>query len=150
LETGGEIGKTTVKKAMLIAAGFISLSLGVVGIFVPLLPTTPFLLLASVCFVRSSEKLHNWLIYHKVFGNYIRCYQQFRAISLRVKILTVTVLWVFIGYAVIFVVSAIQIRFLLLLTAVAVTIHILRLRTLTNEMPADLWFPQRREPLRRG
>ena len=123
---------------MLIAAGFISLSLGVIGIFVPLLPTTPFLLLASVCFVRSSEKLHNWLIYHKAFGNYIRCYQQYRAVSLRVKILTVTILWVFIGYAVIFVVSAIQIRFLLLVIAAAVTIHILRLRTLTNEILADL------------
>lgn len=126
------------KRNLLIAVGLISLSLGVVGIFLPLLPTTPFLLLASACFVRSSEKLHNWLIYHKVFGNYIRCYQQFRAISLRVKILTVTVLWVFIGYAVVFVVSAILIRILLFVIAVAVTIHILRLRMLTKEMLADL------------
>jgi uncharacterized membrane protein YbaN (DUF454 family) len=127
-----------VKRNLLIAAGLISLSLGAIGIFVPLLPTTPFLLLASACFVRSSEKLHNWLIHHKVFGHYIRCYQQFRAISLRLKIMTVTVLWVFIGYAVVFAVNAVWIRLILLIIAVAVTIHILRLRTLTNEMLADV------------
>ena len=126
------------KRNLLIAAGLISLSLGVVGIFVPLLPTTPFLLLASACFVRSSDKLHNWLIHHKVFGNYIRCYQQFRAVSLRAKILTVTFLWLFIGYAVAFVVSAFMIRILLLVIAVTVTIHILRLQTLTDVMLAEL------------
>ena len=126
------------KRNLLIAAGCTSLSLGVLGIFVPLLPTTPFLLLASACFVRSSERLQNWLIHHKVFGNYIRCYQQFRAISLRAKVLTVTILWVFIGYSAVFVVSALWLRLLLMMIAVTVTTHILRLRTLTNKMLADL------------
>lgn len=132
------------KKNLLIAAGCTSLSLGVLGIFVPLLPTTPFLLLASACFVRSSERLHNWLIHHKVFGNYIRCYQQYRAISLRSKVLTVSVLWVFIGYSALFVVSVLWIRLLLMMIAVTVTTHILRLRTLTNNMLTDFHDNNRR------
>ena len=126
------------KRSLLIAAGYTSLSLGVVGVFVPLLPTTPFLLLASVCFAKSSERLYNWLIHHRVFGNYIACYQQFRAISLRAKVLSVTLLWLFIGYSIVFAVSAVWIRLLLLIIAIAVTTHILRLRTVTNEMLADL------------
>ena len=126
------------KKPLLIAAGCTSLSLGVIGIFVPLLPTTPFLLLASACFLRSSQRLHTWLIHHKLFGNYIRCYQQFGAISLRAKVLTVTLLWVFIGYSAVFVVSALWIRLLLAIIAIAVTVHILRLRTVTKEMLAEI------------
>ncbi|MDZ7861055.1 MAG: YbaN family protein [Candidatus Krumholzibacteriota bacterium] len=126
------------KKYLLIFTGYTSLVLGAVGIFLPLLPTTPFLLLASACFFRSSEKLHDWLINHRIFGNYIRCYQQFRAISFRIKALTITALWLFIGYSIVFVVSALWIRILLLIIAVAVTAHIALLRTLTNEMLADL------------
>lgn len=126
------------KKNLLIISGYTSLVLGTVGIFLPLLPTTPFLLLASACFFRSSEKLHDWLIHHKVFGNYIRSYQQFRAISFRMKVVTITVLWLFIGYSIVFVVSALWIRILLLIIAVAVTAHIVLLKTLTNEMLADL------------
>lgn len=133
-----EIGITTLKKALLIAAGFASLSLGVAGIFLPLLPTTPFLLLASACFLRSSERLHRWLLHHRVFGNFIGGYQRFRAISLRAKMLTVIVLWLFIGYAAVFVVGAALIRVLLLVIAAAVTVHIVRLRTLTKEMLADV------------
>ena len=128
----------TVRKILLIAAGYMSLSVGVVGIFVPLLPTTPFLLLASACFLRSSDSLYRWLTHHRIFGSYIRAYQQFRAISKRAKIFSISVLWIFIAYSALFVVTALWLRLLLFLIAAGVTTHILRLRTTTKEMMRQL------------
>lgn len=126
------------KKYLLIITGCISLSLGIVGIFIPLLPTTPFLLLAAACFFRSSDPLYHWITHHKVFGNYILCYRQFRAVSKRTKIVSVTFLWLFIGYAALFVATSPWLRLLLLVIAVCVTAHILRLRTLTKTMLEEL------------
>ena len=128
----------TVKRILLIIAGCTSLSVGVVGIFVPLLPTTPFLLLASACFLRSSDSLYHWLIHHKLFGNYIRCYRQYRAISIRSKIISLLLLWLCIGYSVIIFVSALWLRLILIIIAAGVTTHILRLRTTTKEMMRQL------------
>lgn len=122
------------KRIILISAGCASLSLGLIGVFVPLLPTTPFLLLASACFIRSSERLYTWLIGHRLFGDYIRCYIQYRAISRKARVLGVSLLWAFIGYAAVFVAQALWLRAVLLLIAVGVTCHLLCLRTLTPEM----------------
>ena len=67
-------------------AGGASLALGVIGIFLPLLPTTPFLLLAAYCFQKSSPRLHNWLVSHPTFGPAIEDWQQHGAISRTAKI----------------------------------------------------------------
>ena len=90
---------------MLRAAGLLCVGLGVVGVFVPILPTTPFLLLAAAAFVRSSPRLYHWLIHHKWFGSYIRSYREYRAITLRAKVVTLTLLWAVIGYTAIGVVE---------------------------------------------
>lgn len=119
---------------LLVAAGCIAVALGAVGIFLPLLPTTPFLLLAAACFLRSSDRLYAWLITHRWLGGYIRNYREHRAITLRAKVLTLALLWLTIGYSAVWVVSALALRVLLLAIALGVTIHILRLRTLTAEM----------------
>lgn len=66
------------RKYFLIAAGFLSLGTGIIGIFIPVLPTTPFLLLAATCFIKSSKKLYQWLIDHRVFGKYIENYIKYR------------------------------------------------------------------------
>jgi hypothetical protein len=108
--------------------------LGVLGIFVPLLPTTPFLLLAAACFVRSSPRLYAWLIQHKWFGKYIRYYREYRAIPLQVKIGALVLLWGVIGLTAWRVVNAWWIRALLGVIAVGVTVHLVHLRTLTPEM----------------
>jgi uncharacterized membrane protein YbaN (DUF454 family) len=118
--------------------GVIAVGLGVIGVFVPLLPTTPFLLLAAACFVRSSARLYAWLIHHKWFGDYIRHYREHHAIPLRAKIVTLALLWGAIGYTAIEVVTAWWVRALLGLIAVGVTIHILHLKTLTREMLGQL------------
>lgn len=122
------------RKFLLRILGILSLTLGIVGIFVPLLPTTPLLLLAAACFMRSSEKLHHWLMNHPWLGSYIRHYREYRAVTLRTKVTTLVVLWLTIGYAVIFVLDALALRILLLGIAVGVTIHLVSLKTLTKEM----------------
>lgn len=83
-----------VTRILLIIAGYISLALGILGIFLPLLPTTPFLLLAGACFLRSSDRLYHWLITHRILGPYITSWKKGEGIPKRVKIFSITFLWV--------------------------------------------------------
>lgn len=119
-------------KALLIILGSISLALGVIGIFVPLLPTTPLLLLAAALYFRSSPKLYDWLLNHPRLGTYIRNFREHRAIPLRVKIVSVSLVWLTIGYCIITVVESLWLRIALALLATAITIHILSFKTLRN------------------
>lgn len=109
------------------------MGLGILGIFLPLLPTTPFLLLAAALYVRSSSRLYHWLLYQPYLGPYIRNFRQYRAIPLRVKVISVTLVWVTILYSVCRVVESNTIRLLLLLLAIAITWHILSYKTLRKE-----------------
>lgn len=88
------------KKALLVAAGSVCLALAVLGVFLPLLPATPFLLLASACYVRSSERLHGWLMGNRVLGGYIRNFQERRGIPFRAKLVTVAILWLSLLYSI--------------------------------------------------
>lgn len=118
-------------KKLLIVVGLLSLVLGVVGIFVPLLPTTPLLLLAAWAFFRSSPRLYEWLLNHPRLGEYIRNFREHRAIPLRVKVVSVTLVWLTIGYCIFFVVAEWWwAQLLLALLAVAVSWHILSYKTL--------------------
>ena len=80
-------------KILLVVLGCISCVLGIVGIFVPLLPTTPFLLLSAAFWVRSSPRLYGWLLEHPCFGEYVRNFRENRAIPLRAKIISLTLMW---------------------------------------------------------
>ena len=88
------------EKAVLVAAGSVCLALAVLGVFLPLLPTTPFLLLASACYVRSSERLHGWLMGNRLLGGYIRNFQERRGVPVRAKVVTVVLLWLPLLYSV--------------------------------------------------
>lgn len=125
------------KKALLIISGFVSLGLGILGIVLPLLPTTPFLLLAAACFLKSSDRLYNWILNHRLFGKYLKNYYQHRAIPLKIKIIAISMIWLSIGSSVIFLVKFWPARVILLLIAILVSWHIARMRTLTKEMVAD-------------
>jgi uncharacterized membrane protein YbaN (DUF454 family) len=118
------------KKKFFIIIGFLSLGLGLVGILLPILPTTPFLLLSAACFCRGSERLYNWLINHKVLGEYIRNFREYKAIPLSAKISSVTLLWATMLYSIFFVVDSLALRLLLGGIAVGVTVHILHYKTL--------------------
>ena len=119
-------------KVLLLILGSISLALGVIGIFVPLLPTTPLLLLAAALYFRSSPKLYDWLLNHPRLGTYIRNFREHRAIPLRVKIVSVSLVWLTMGYCIIAVVEPLWLRITLALLATAITIHILSFKTLRN------------------
>jgi uncharacterized membrane protein YbaN (DUF454 family) len=115
---------------MLMSAGLLSVGLGAAGIFLPVLPTTPFLLLAAACFMRSSDRLYEWLLTNRWFGSYIRNYREHKAITKRTKAVTIVLLWGTIGYTAFGVVSSWTLRTLLLVIAAAVTAHVLSFRTL--------------------
>lgn len=113
-----------------IIAGTLFMGLGTIGIFLPLLPTTPFLLLAAACYARGSKRFYNWLLNNRWFGDYIRNYREKKGIPLKIKILSVSFLWATIGYSTVFVIDIPLVRVILVLIAIAVTIHIIRFRTL--------------------
>jgi hypothetical protein len=120
-------------KKFLIVLGFLSLILGIIGIVIPLLPTTPFLLLAAACFLKGSDRMYRWLMNHKLFGDYIRNFREHKAIPLRTKIFAISLLWITILFSIFFVVRLIYLRVLLAAIAIAVTAHILHFNTLKSE-----------------
>jgi len=119
-----------VYRLVLIGLGFIFVGLGVVGIFVPGLPTTPFLLLAAACFARSSKKFYNWLLNHRIFGPYIKNYREHRAITLRWKIISLSLMWLVMGYTAFFAISNLFVSIIIILIGLGVTKHILSLKTI--------------------
>jgi uncharacterized membrane protein YbaN (DUF454 family) len=116
------------KKYLLIIAGIISLSLGIMGMFLPVLPTTPFLLLTATCFLRSSKRLYDWLLNHRRLGTYIKDFLVYKAISKKIKIVSVSTLWITILISVM-IVKIIAIKILLIIISIAVTAHILHFKT---------------------
>lgn len=76
---------TPLKRRLYLFAGFLSVSVGVLGIILPILDTTPFMLLAAFCFARSSPKWHRWLLNHPIFGGYIRAFRDKRGLTLKQK-----------------------------------------------------------------
>jgi len=113
-----------------IVFGSISLALGIIGIFVPLLPTTPFLLLTAALYFKGSPRLYNWLINHKYLGTYIRNFRENKAIPLRAKIISVSLVWITILYCILFVVNPLWLKILLFCIATGVSHHILSFKTL--------------------
>jgi uncharacterized membrane protein YbaN (DUF454 family) len=117
--------------------GWLFLALGAIGLFLPLLPTTPFLLLAAASFTRSSDRFYKWLIYHPVLGSYIRNYREHHAITLQAKVVSLSALWIVIGTTAIVAVDSLWLRLLLLVIACGVTIHLLRMKTMKIEPIQD-------------
>ena len=98
------IVKNRLIRWLLIALGTICVGFGVIGIFLPVLPTTPFLLAAAWCYARSSERYYKWLISNKWFGKYIKDYREGKGIPLKAKISAITILWITISLSIIFIV----------------------------------------------
>lgn len=94
----------------------------------PLLPTTPFLLLAAACYIRSSPRFYHWLIGNRVLGRYIRDYCRGAGIPVRAKVTTIAVLWLTISASAVFFVEMTVIRVLLLVIAIGVTAHVISIR----------------------
>jgi len=130
-----KVKKQRLLRWLLLAGGTVSLALGTVGIFLPILPTTPFLLLAAACYMRSSERIYKWVIGNRWFGEYIKNYQAGRGIPMKTKLMALTVLWAAILYSTFFVVNEILVaQVVLLAIALGVSIHLVRLPTFRKQV----------------
>lgn len=117
-------------KTLYIVLGSISLALGIIGIFVPLLPTTPFLLLTAALYFKGSTRLYNWLLNHRHFGPIVRNFRENKAIPLRAKIISLTLMWGTMGYCILFLIPFLWVKVIMALVAIGVTYHILSFKTL--------------------
>lgn len=117
-------------KVICILLGSLSLGLGIAGIFLPLLPTTPFLLLTAALYFRGSPRLYDWLLRQKRLGPYIRNFREHKAIPLHAKIVSVGLTWITILYCVAFLLPQVWLKVLLLALATGITCHILSYKTL--------------------
>ena len=104
--------------------GTISLVLGIIGIFVPLLPTTPFLLLSAAFYFRGSPRLYRWLIQQKQLGPYIKNFREYRAIPLRAKIISLSLIWITLSYCIFQIAPYLWLKIILLAIAIGTTWHI--------------------------
>jgi len=122
-----------IKKCLLICAGSLSLVLGVIGAFIPVLPTTPFLLLSAYCYLRSSKRLYHWLINHRVFGTYIYNYLTYRAITKRTRVVALIFLWATLLTSA-SISENLHLRLFLLAVGIGVSIHLYVLKTMSGEV----------------
>lgn len=132
-------------RAMWLVAGFVCVGLGAIGIVLPILPTTPFILAAAACFCKSSPKMYSWLMNNKWFGEYIKNYREGRGLPMKTKLTALVVLWVTIGFSTGFLLSrllpvllVLPMQLLMVAVAVGVSIHILRLPTFKKRVVCDL------------
>lgn len=118
------------KKGLFVVAGTVSLGLGLVGIVLPVLPTTPFLLLSAACYYKGSERLHRWMLDNRLFGDYLRNYKEGKGIQPRTKIFTLILLWSVISFSALFMLNNVIIQIILFAIAIGVSIHIIALPNL--------------------
>ncbi|MDA7087733.1 YbaN family protein [Pseudomonas sp. SA3-5] len=115
----------------LLTLGWLCVALGVIGIFLPVLPTTPFLLLAAACFVRSSKRFYLWLVLHPRLGPWVRDYLEGQGIPLKAKVYSISLMWLSIALSC-YLVPLFWARAFMLTSAVLVSLYILRQKTLPN------------------
>ncbi|TDI81060.1 MAG: DUF454 domain-containing protein [Caldithrix sp.] len=120
---------TTFYRYLYLISGFLLVVIGVIGIFLPILPTTIFLILASACFVKSSPQANEWLRNHKILGTYIKNYQDKSGLTIKAKVFNVALLWIMILSSAYFFTEELFIKLLLLAIAIGVTIHLLMIKT---------------------
>ena len=111
------------KRTFVFFMGVLSLTLAIIGILIPILPTTPFLLISATCFFKSSKKAYNWLLNNKIFGDFIQNYQEGKGISSKHKKITISILWITIILSIV-IIKTLWVSILLPIIAIAVSAHI--------------------------
>lgn len=119
-------GSATVR-GLLLAVGTLCVGLGFLGLFLPVLPTTPFLLLAAACYARASERFHGWLLGNPVFGPLIREWQRHRSIPHRAKVNAIALMVLTLGVSIVFFVSHPLVRALLAVFGAALALYLYRI-----------------------
>jgi uncharacterized membrane protein YbaN (DUF454 family)/SAM-dependent methyltransferase len=129
---------TKTRNRLLILAGTVFTAIGILGIFLPVLPTTPFLLLAAACYLRGSERFYRWLLDNRILGFYIKNYLEGKGMPLKTKIFTLSLLWITISLTIWLGVQNLAIRIILAVVAVGVTWHIISIRQYENTNQSDV------------
>ena len=129
-QSPGNHVKNDILRWLLICCGWFFVAAGVVGIFLPLVPTVPFLLLAAACFARSSVRFHTWLVQHNQLGPLIRDYLNGHGIPLRAKRIAIGMMWVSILASTFLLVQAVWLKIMLMAVAAGVTLYLLSLPTI--------------------
>ena len=124
-----EQSRSPVIRTLLLAIGWLSVTLGIIGIFLPVLPTTPFLLLAAACFARSSRRFYLWLVEHPRLGPWVRDYLDGQGIPLKAKIYSIALMWASISLSC-YLVPVLPARLFMLCSGTLVTLYILKQKTL--------------------
>lgn len=117
------------KRIVFISLGIFFVALGVAGIFIPVLPTTPFLILSAALFARSSKRFYDWLLSNRLFGKILRGYRRGKGIPVKVKIYLLVLLWLTLSISAYFSWHIFYIPIILLFVGIGVTIHILMIKT---------------------
>ncbi len=129
-----------VKQKFFIVGGTVFVVLGVIGIFVPLMPSTVFLLLAAACYARGSKRFYDWLMNHPTLGSTIRHYRDGKGLPLRQKLMTMLLLWSTIGASGYFFVQKDWVKIMLVVIAFGVSIHLILLKTYREELREPVEF----------
>lgn len=114
-------------RGLLIVAGSLCVALGVLGIFLPLLPTTPFMLLAAACFARSSRRFHDWLLANRTFGPLIHEWRKHRSVPYRTKFTAIALMALTMGTSIVFFVQPLWLKLLIAAVGVTVSVWLYRL-----------------------
>ncbi len=126
------MARSPVARFLFIALGSLLVGVGVLGVFLPLLPHTIFFLLAAACYARGSERAHRWLLTNRLFGRYLRNYRERQGATPGTKAVTIAMLWIGLGVSVWLITPPVWLYALLAAVGAGVTIYVLRLRTLRD------------------
>lgn len=125
-----EINQGRLKKGFYVIGGTVFLVLGAIGIILPILPTTPFLLLSAACYLRGSERMHRWLLNNRWFGSYIRNFKEGKGIPIKGKISALIMVWLTISFSALFIIDILAVQIVLFAIAIFVSIYLIQLPTL--------------------
>lgn len=128
-DPGAKMAEGRLGRFLWTTLGTLFLGIGIIGILLPILPTTPFLLLATACYLRGSARMHRWMMTNRYFGRQLGDYSEGRGVSRATKVVALVALWGLIGLSALSATENLVIRLILLAVAVAVTLHIITLKT---------------------
>jgi len=127
----------------MLMVGTFFLIVGLIGIVIPILPTTPFLLLTAYCYTKGSDRMYAWLISNRLFGSYLQDYYEGRGLSIKSKFFTISFLWITIIFSMTLILNTSIIQIMLLFIAIAVTSHIILLKTKKGTIRNDVRYIQK-------
>ena len=117
-------------RSIYIIVGTIALVIGAIGLFLPVIPTTPLVILAAACYYRGSDRLHNWILSSRWFGETVKNYQEGRGLTRDTKVRAISMMWAMILISAWFFVNNLFVRVAIICVAIGVTVYLVRLPTL--------------------